>query len=102
MMSNILALAPSFVGGMLLGGIFFGALWWSVRRGIRSAAPALWFSASWLIRTAVALAGFYVISHGEWPRLVACLLGFVLARGALLRLNRRVTLPETSMVKSSP
>jgi F1F0 ATPase subunit 2 len=102
-MSTMLALSLALVSGVLLGGIFFGGLWWTVRRGIGSAAPALWFFASSLIRTGVALAGFYGVSHGEWRRLLACLLGFLLARVALLRMSRSVAmLPNASMVKASP
>ena len=78
-MSSAPALVLALLSGVLLGVIFFGGLWWTVRRGLISPVPALWFSASSLIRTAVALGGFYVVSHGEWRRLLACLLGYFLA-----------------------
>ena len=29
--------------GVLLGVFFFGGLWWTVRRGVSSNRPALWF-----------------------------------------------------------
>jgi F1F0 ATPase subunit 2 len=32
--------------GLLLGAIFFGGLWWTVRKGVSSKRPALWFSAA--------------------------------------------------------
>jgi F1F0 ATPase subunit 2 len=86
-MSHAVVLALAFSSGFLLGGLFFGGLWWTVRRGIRSAAAALWFSASSVLRTALVLAGFYVASQGEWQRVLACLLGFISARAAFLRLN---------------
>jgi F1F0 ATPase subunit 2 len=35
---------------------------------------------------AVAVTGFYLVSHGEWRKLVACLAGFLLARIAVTRL----------------
>jgi F1F0 ATPase subunit 2 len=35
---------------------------------------------------AVAVTGFYFVSHGEWRKLVACLAGFLLARIAVTRL----------------
>jgi F1F0 ATPase subunit 2 len=36
----------------------------------------------------VAVTGFYLVSHGEWRKLVACLAGFLLARIAVTRLIR--------------
>jgi len=33
----------------------------------------------------VAVAGFYLVSHGDWRKLVACLTGFLLARIAVTR-----------------
>jgi F1F0 ATPase subunit 2 len=76
------------MSGLLLGAVFFGGLWWTVRRGMLSAAPALWFSASSLMRNAGAMAGFYLVSQGDWRRLLACLLGFFLARAGSLRMSR--------------
>jgi F1F0 ATPase subunit 2 len=83
--SHTAALAFALLSGLFLGAIFFGGLWWTVRRALLSAAPALWFSGSSLFRTAFALVGFYVVSNGMWQRLLACLLGFVLARVVLRR-----------------
>jgi len=37
---------------------------------------------------AVAVTGFYLVSHGEWRKLAACLAGFLLARIAVTRLIR--------------
>jgi F1F0 ATPase subunit 2 len=86
---SALVLALSLLSGALLGVIFFGGLWWTVRRGLLSPVPVVWFSASSLIRTAVALEGFFVVSHGEWQRLLACLLGFLLARIAVMHVSRK-------------
>ena len=74
--------------GVLLGAFFFCGLWWTVRRGLSSKQPVLWFSGSLLLRTGIALAGFYFvsgISGGHWERLLACLLGFVIARFVVTR-----------------
>jgi F1F0 ATPase subunit 2 len=88
-MTSIL-IALALLSGILLGVIFFGGLWWTVRRGLLSPVPAMWFSASSLIRTAVALAGFYVVSCGEWRRLLACLLGFFLARIVVMHVSHKL------------
>ncbi len=81
-------LALSLVAGLVLGGIFFGGLWWTIRRGVASARPWLWFGGSLILRLGVALGGFYYVSGGEWQRLLACLLGFLLARLTVIQLVR--------------
>ena len=79
-MSNTLDLAPALVAGALLGAFFFGGLWWTVQKGVASESPAIWFLGSLLLRTGIILAGFYLVSQGHWSKLVACLLGFLIAR----------------------
>ena len=56
----------------MLGAIFFGGLWWTVRKGVSSKQPALWFLGSLLLRMSIALAGFYFVSGGHWERLLVC------------------------------
>jgi len=79
--------------GVLLGAFFFGGLWWTVRRGLSSKRPAFLFLGSLLLRTSIILAGFYVVSGGHWDRLLACLLGFVIARLIVTRLTRAAEKP---------
>ncbi len=73
------------LAGMALGSFFFGGLWWTVRKGSTAANPALWFMGSFLLRTGVTLAGFYVVGAGDWRWLLAMLAGFVFARILLTR-----------------
>ena len=87
-MTEIPGLLTGWLAGAILGTIFFGGLWWTIRRGVSSQQPALWFLGSLLARMSVALAGFYFVSGGHWERLVSCLLGFVTARLAVTRLTR--------------
>ncbi len=82
-MNEILTLAIALVAGLVLGAIFFGGLWWTVRRGASSPRPARWFFASALLRMSVTLGGFYLVGGGQWERLLACLVGFVMARLAV-------------------
>jgi F1F0 ATPase subunit 2 len=86
-MNDLPRLILPLVAGALLGALFFGGLWWTVRRGVSSHRPALWFLGSSLLRTTVALAGFYLVAGGQWDRLLACLLGFVIARLVVTRLT---------------
>ena len=91
-MSETLALVSALVlpllAGLLLGMFFFGGLWWTIRRGVSSKQPAALFFFSLLLRTGVALAGFYFVARGDWRRVVACLVGFILARILVTWLTR--------------
>jgi F1F0 ATPase subunit 2 len=87
-MNETLTLLLAWLAGGSLGAIFFGGLWWTVRRGVSSPRPALWFFGSLLLRMSIALAGFYFVGRGHWERLVACLLGFIIARFIVMRLTR--------------
>jgi F1F0 ATPase subunit 2 len=87
-MNEMPTLIFALLAGALLGAVFFGGLWWTIRRALASARPAAWFLCSLLLRTGVALSGFYFVSGGDWRRLAACLLGFLLARMAMMRLAR--------------
>jgi F1F0 ATPase subunit 2 len=87
-MHEALALAPAGAAGFLLGALFFGGLWWTVRWGVSSPRPALWFLGSLLLRMSLAVAGVAWVGAGHWQRLLPCLLGFVLARLAVTRWTR--------------
>ena len=87
-MNEPLILAGRVLAGVLLGAFFFGGLWWTIRSRSPSQWSGLLFSASLLLRMAVAVTGFYLVSHGEWRKLAACLAGFLLARIAVTRLIR--------------
>jgi F1F0 ATPase subunit 2 len=78
----------SLLAGAILGVIFFGGLWWTIHRALSSTRPAIWFLASLLLRTVLALSGFYLVSRGDWRKLAACLLGFLATRIAMTRLAR--------------
>ena len=79
-MNEPLSLASALVMGVLLGAMFLGGLWWTVRQGLSSKRVARWFLISLLLRMGIALAGFYLVSGGHWEQLLLCLLGFVMAR----------------------
>src|SRR5271170_2905822 len=85
-MNETLALVLDFAAGGVIGAIFFGGLWWTVRKGVSSKQPALWFLGSLLLRMGLVLVGFYFVGRGSWQRLVACLLGFIIARFIVMRL----------------
>jgi F1F0 ATPase subunit 2 len=88
MINETFNLAQALVTGALLGAMFFGGLWWTIQKGAPSKQPALWFLGSMLLRTGIALAGFYFIARGHWERLLVCLLGFVIARMIVMQFSR--------------
>lgn len=83
-MNNLCALIcmPLVAGiaGIVLGMFYFGGLWLTVRRLHTSNRPMLLLLTSSAIRMSLALTGFYLVMDGEWMRLLACLVGFFLAR----------------------
>lgn len=93
-MVDALTLVMALLVGALLGLVFFGGLWWTVRRGIASPRPALWFVGSLVVRVALTLAGITLVSDGQWQRLLACLLGFWLARLLVFRLTAATAVAE--------
>src|ERR1700733_12062429 len=79
-MNDVWGVLLALLIGLLLGALFFGGLWWTVHKGVSSERPELWFLGSLLLRTGLILAGFYFVSQGEWSRLLASLVGFLIAR----------------------
>ena len=87
-MSDMGPVIGALLIGLLLGALFFGGLWWTVRRGLTAANPALWFGVSALARMAMTLLGLYYMARAGWPSLLACLCGLLIARVATTRLTR--------------
>jgi F1F0 ATPase subunit 2 len=92
-------LALTLVAGILLGAIFFGGLWWTVRKGVTAKHPALWFLGSMLLRTGIALVGFYFVMGDDWRKLLLSLLGFVIMRSIVIRLSRMATKNQDSLLE---
>jgi F1F0 ATPase subunit 2 len=87
-MYEALVLVLALVAGVSLGAIFFGGLWWTVRKGMSSKQPAMLFFGSLLLRTGIALAGFYFMARVRWESLLVCLVGFIMARLIVTHLTR--------------
>lgn len=87
-MNETLTLMLAWAAGVALGAMFFGGLWWTVRKGVSSDRAALWFFGSVMLRMPLALAGFYVVAGSHWERMLSCLLGFVMAKLAVTWLTR--------------
>jgi F1F0 ATPase subunit 2 len=79
-MNEMANLTLALLAGCLLGAMFFGGLWWTVRRAMSAKHPAFWLFGSVMLRMSATLAGFYFVGRGDWERLMVCLGGFLLAR----------------------
>ena len=87
-LETTLALVLAGLAGGALGTFFFGGLWWTVHKRLNSSKAALWVLGSFVVRIAVTVAGFYWVGGAQWPRMLACLIGFVVARQVVMRLTQ--------------
>ena len=88
-MNETIILILAWIAGLMLGSVFLGGLWWTVRRGVVSKQPAMLFMCSFLLRMGITVSGFLLVGRGDWKRLVVCLAGFVMARLMVIWLTRQ-------------
>ncbi len=93
-MTNVLALIGPLLTGAVIGLIFFGGLWWTLKRALLSRQPVWGLTLSLILRTGLALLGFYWLVPPHWPQLLSSLLGFTLVRLLISRY-----LPATEMTQ---
>lgn len=84
-MNEVGILAGTLAAGIAFGFIYFWGLWMTVKAISGARRPALLMASSFILRTAVCVAGFLVVSGGHWERLLAALAGFVAIRMILIR-----------------
>jgi F1F0 ATPase subunit 2 len=100
-MSETSTVLLALLAGHLAWRLFFGGLWWTIRRASRP-RPAALVPGSLLLRTTIAVAGFYFVSRGDWRKLLACLLGFLIARFLVTRFTRRPRSEEPEGRRGAP
>lgn len=98
-MNEISNMVLPMIVGMLLGVLFFGGLWFTVKKLITSKTPALLMSGSFFFRIGIVLAGFYFVGLDDWRKLIACLIGFLVARFAVIRFTKSVDEKATQIKK---
>ena len=84
----MISLTWSALAGVGLGSLYFGGLWLTVRGVYGIRYPALVFVASFVARTCLVVFGLFLLTGGGWQRVVAALLGILLARALFVRVIR--------------
>lgn len=88
-MTEIVAeILRSAAGGVILGLLYFGGLWWTVQRLPVARSPALLAAGSFFFRSLLVSAGLVIVSAGEPVPLLAAVAGFLVARGVSVRISR--------------
>lgn len=88
-------MAAALAVGIGFGGAYFGGLWLTVRRVPDARRPGLLVLGSYAGRLLGAGVGFWLVLETGWPNLLACLVGFLVARSVLVRrLGRRAAVRE--------
>lgn len=91
-------IGPGLLGGIVIGLIFFGGLHWTISRLADAQQPVTLVLGSFVIRSVIALAGFYLVAGDRWERVIAAAVGFWLARAGMvfwLRASDRQQTGET-------
>ena len=84
MTSPVLQMIATLVGGALLGIVFFGGLWLTVRRLPYVRQPALLFVVSAILRTCVVMFGMWFLGGSDLRSVLCCLLGVIIARTVII------------------
>lgn len=79
-MNETFVLITVLITGMAIGIFFFGSLRWTVHKNMSFSLSELWFFFHPVVRISIVLTGFYLLTDGNWLRLLLCLTGFVMAR----------------------
>jgi F1F0 ATPase subunit 2 len=83
--AEIWRLITAMLLGVLLGGGYFGALWWTVRRLPRMPRPGFLLGGSFVVRVTLVVGAFYLLLLQGIGVLAAAMGGFLLARFVWLR-----------------
>lgn len=87
-MNEILNTALVLIAGIALGIIFFGGLWFTVKKMVHSIKPSFLLLSSFFLRVGITLVGFYFVGAGSLQELLICLVGFIAARFIVLHFTK--------------
>lgn len=98
-MDNIVIMILIFLAGVVLGILFFGGLWFTVKKSVTAKRPALLILGSFFLRIGATVIGFYFIGGNNWQRFLGCLLGFILARFIVLYVTKTMNTKQLNFTK---
>ncbi|EPR66368.1 ATP synthase subunit I [Cyclobacterium qasimii] len=75
-------------GGVCLGFLFFGGLWFTSKKMLTSKKVVLWYLGSLFIRVGITLIGFYYLGQNSLEYMVICLFGFIVARFVVIKMTK--------------
>ncbi len=78
-----------FLGGIVLGLVFFGGLYWSVNQLPTVKYPGLLMMASMFVRMAILLTGLYFLMAGDIKHLLAAVVGVMLVKFVMIARVRK-------------
>ncbi|MDD5232695.1 MAG: ATP synthase subunit I [Syntrophales bacterium] len=84
-MNPVIHLSAALLAGILLGGFYFRHLRSSLDSLLENPRPVRGMLFGFAVRLSAVTAGFLLVASGSWERMLAALLGFILARGFLIR-----------------
>jgi F1F0 ATPase subunit 2 len=97
-MNEMVMIILYFLAGAAIGVVYFGGLWWTLRRLGRCRKPHWLALGSFGLRSGICLAGlFWIAREGRWEHVVSSLLGLLAARWVLVHLLRPARKPERSL-----
>jgi F1F0 ATPase subunit 2 len=73
------------LAGILFGIIYFGGLWLTIQKMGQMDRPILLLTGSFILRLALVMAGFYLVSNGQLELLAVSLVTFFLTRFYFIR-----------------
>ena len=85
MIEHSLTVIGSLLWGAILGLIYFGGLWLTVRRVTTGKHQAIVMLGSFIIRNALMVIGFYPVIRQGWQYALICLAGIIIIRFILIR-----------------
>ena len=88
-MNEITQLIFIIAAGFLLGALFFGGLWFTVKKSVSAKNPAWLIFGSMIFRMAMALSGFYYLSQFGCQAMLLGLLGFIAARFMVMYFTKK-------------
>ncbi|MBE0423087.1 MAG: ATP synthase subunit I [Lutibacter sp.] len=75
--------------GAVLGALFFGGLWLTVKKSVSAKNPAWLIFGSLIVRMTIAMFGFYYLSQFGLQAMLLGLFGFIAARFMVLFFTKK-------------